>query len=173
MASSGFGRDHDQGPTSEANRHRAQPAAGGTTSADNTRAGQRLKATSDHIADALSALAEDLCCAYLFGSRARGRAGPASDIDLAILLAADPPPTLEGLHLDLADRLSAELGCRVDLVVLNRAPVDLIHRILRDGMLVFERDRAARVRFEVRVRNEYFDLLPHLRRYRRAEQRPR
>jgi predicted nucleotidyltransferase len=140
-------------------------------SGDNARDGQRLKAMSERIADALSALSEDLCCAYLFGSQARGRAGPASDLDLAILLATDPPPTLQGLHLDLADRLGAELGCRVDLVVLNRAPVDLIHRVLREGELVFERDRAARVRFEVRARNEYFDLLPHLQRYRHIEQR--
>jgi predicted nucleotidyltransferase len=128
---------------------------------------------SEQIGEALASMSADLCCAYLFGSQARGRAGPASDIDLAILLANDPPPTLAGLQLDLADRLSAELGRQVDLVVLNRAPVDLIHRVLREGELVFERDRAARVRFEVRARNEYFDLLPHLQRYRRSERRPR
>jgi hypothetical protein len=45
--------------------------------------------------------------------------------------------------------------------------VDLAHRVLRDGLLLLERDRSARIRFEVRARNEYFDLLPHLRRYRR------
>jgi hypothetical protein len=32
-----------------------------------------------------------------------------------------------------------------------------------------DRDPSARIRFEVRVRNEYFDLLPHLLRYRRME----
>jgi hypothetical protein len=45
--------------------------------------------------------------------------------------------------------------------------VDLVHRVLRDGVLLLERDRSARIRFEVRARNDYFDLLPHLRRYRR------
>jgi predicted nucleotidyltransferase len=109
-----------------------------------------------------------LCCAYLFGSRARGDGRRDSDVDVAVLFATDPPRTLAGLHLDLADRLSAAIGGRpVDLVVLNRAPVDLIHRVLRDGLLLLERDRSARIRFEVRARNEYFDLLPHLRRYRR------
>ena len=50
------------------------------------------------------------------------------------------------------------------LVVLNEAPCDLVHRVLRDGRL----DRAARVRFEVRSRNEYFDMDPVRRAYRRT-----
>lgn len=57
----------------------------------------------------------------------------------------------------------------MDLVVLNRAPVDLIHRVLRDGLLLLDFHPGARTRFEVQARNEYSDLLPHLRRYRRME----
>jgi len=49
--------------------------------------------------------------------------------------------------------------------------VDLVHRVLRDSLLLAERDRSARIRFEVRSRNEYFDLLPFLRRYRRLDER--
>jgi hypothetical protein len=51
---------------------------------------------------------------------------------------------------------------------LNRASVDLIHRILRDGILVYEAHRSARIHFEVQARREYLDLLPYLRQYRRA-----
>jgi hypothetical protein len=58
------------------------------------------------------------------------------------------------------------MGRPVDLVVLNRAPVDLIHRVLRAGILIHERNPAARIRFEVQARNEYFDLLPYLWQYR-------
>ena len=39
---------------------------------------------------------------------------------------------------------------------------------LRDGELVYESDRARRVNFEVAARREYLDLLPILRRYRKA-----
>ncbi len=114
---------------------------------------------------------EALVCAYLFGSEARGTSRPGSDIDIAVLYADEPPATLEGMCLDLAADLEQQLRRPVDLVVLNRAPVDLIHRILRDGILVCERDRSARIRFEVRARNEYFDLLPVLREYRQAARR--
>lgn len=105
---------------------------------------------------------------YLFGSEARGDAAPGSDVDLGILLAATPARTIEGRALDLADELTVELGREADVVVLNDAPVDLVARVLRDGKLLLDRDRSARIRFEVRVRNEYFDLLPYLRRYRSA-----
>jgi hypothetical protein len=50
---------------------------------------------------------------------------------------------------------------------LNTAPVSLVHRVLRDGVLVLDRAPSARIRFEVRARNEFFDLQPILARYRR------
>ncbi|MBP8163753.1 MAG: nucleotidyltransferase domain-containing protein [Propionivibrio sp.] len=120
----------------------------------------------------LEAHGEGIACAYLFGSIARGMAGPASDLDIAVLYERDPPETLEGSGVGLGGELEVSVGLPVDLVVLNRAPVDLVHRVLRDGILVLERDRNARVRFEVRARNAYFDLKPHMDRYRRAGERP-
>jgi hypothetical protein len=59
----------------------------------------------------------------------------------------------------------------VDLVILNTASADLVHRVLRDGDLVLERDRGRRIRFEVAKRNEYFDLQPVRDAYRRTTAR--
>ncbi len=105
---------------------------------------------------------------YLFGSEARGEASPKSDIDLGVLLREAAPATLAGRELDLAGDLESALGESVDLVILNDCPVDLVARVLRDGRLLLDRDRSARIQFEVDTRNRYFDLLPHLRRYRAA-----
>ena len=109
----------------------------------------------------------NVLAAYLFGSVARGTATTASDVDVAVLLTADPPRTLDGLHLGLEDDLERALGVPVQLVVLNRALCDLVHRVLRDGILLLDRDPGRRIRFEVDARNRYFDLQPFLRRYRR------
>ena len=109
---------------------------------------------------------------YLFGSTARGTAKPGSDIDLGILHRRPPASTLAEQPFDVAADLSEQFRRPVDIVVMNGAPVDLVHRILRDGRLVVERDRSARIAFEVRARNEYFDLLPMLRLYRRGTAAP-
>lgn len=109
---------------------------------------------------------------YLFGSRARGDERAASDVDLGVLFGERPAPTLDGPVLDLESRLEVALGLPVQLVSLNDAPPDLAHRVLRDGRILFEADRSHRIRFEVRARNEYFDLLPVLQRYRSAALTP-
>jgi uncharacterized protein len=108
---------------------------------------------------------------YLFGSTARGAARPGSDVDVAVLFDAPPSPTLSGPRLVIEGDLERALGAPVDLVVLNDAPVDLRARVLRDGALLIDRDRSARIAFEVRTRNEAFDLEPVLARYRAARER--
>jgi hypothetical protein len=107
----------------------------------------------------------DAVAVYLFGSFARGTARPDSDVDVAVLYAKSPAPTLEAQPFDLEADLEKLLDRPVQAVVLNTAPIDLVHRVLCDGRLVLERDRKRRIQFEVRARNEYFDFEPVLRQY--------
>ncbi|HEY3569357.1 MAG TPA: nucleotidyltransferase domain-containing protein [Thermoanaerobaculia bacterium] len=109
---------------------------------------------------------EGITAAYLFGSVARGTAGPRSDVDVGVLYEEDPPLTLEGLGLRLEGDLESLLEKPVQLVVLNHAPVDLAIRVLRDGKLLVDRDRSKRIDFEVKARFEFFDLEPYLKLYR-------
>jgi predicted nucleotidyltransferase len=119
--------------------------------------------------EVLASTDDRLVAAYLFGSVARATASATSDIDVGILFRTAPPGRLNDVRFNLEGLLERALGQTVQVVVLNQAPPDLIHRVLRDGRLLVERDRAARIRFEVRARNEYFDLVPTLNRYRRRE----
>ena len=96
---------------------------------------------------------------------------PSRHIDVTVLLEKDGDPTFEALQLHLSGDLARELLQPVDLVVLNSAPVDLVHRVLRAGRLVLDRNPSARIRFEVRSRNQFFDLQPILARYRRMKER--
>jgi uncharacterized protein len=116
---------------------------------------------------------EGLAAVYLYGSVARGTAGPDSDVDVGVLFTRNLPSTLDSQPYDIEADLERVLGRPVQVVELNRAPVDLRTRVLRDGRLLVDFDRSARIRFEVQTRNEAFDLEPILRRYRSTPGRGR
>lgn len=107
-----------------------------------------------------------IVAAWVYGSRARGTHRPDSDVDVAVLFER-PPRGLAPERFDLEDELRASTGLEVHLVPVNAAPADLVHRVLRDGVLLVDRDRRRRIAFEVRMRNEYFDMSPIWRRTRR------
>lgn len=98
--------------------------------------------------------------AYLFGSRASGRARPDSDADVAVL--ADRHLGLLDREL-LADRLAQVLAVgEVDIVVLDEASLELRGHVVQEGTLLYSRDEPRRVAFETRTRSEWFDYRPTL-----------
>ena len=63
--------------------------------------------------------------AHLFGSAARDALTPESDVDVGVLFDTPPGHAFDDQPFDLDGDLERALGRRADLVVLNRAPVDL------------------------------------------------
>jgi predicted nucleotidyltransferase len=116
------------------------------------------------VADAVP---RQVAAVYLFGSQARGNPRLDSDVDLGLLYVEPPGGTLLEQPFLLESELSAALERPVQCVVMNHAPPDLVHRILREQQLLLDRDPALRVRFEVAARNRYFDVKPFLDRYRK------
>ena len=127
--------------------------------------------TSDRVKlGALCAQEPALVVAYLFGSQARGEAGPLSDVDVAVLtedgLSAEE--TL-ALRLRLGEAIGGALRIeRVDVVALQDASYLLQHRVLRDGQLLFCRDEAERQRYEQQALRNYLDFRSFEERYLRA-----
>jgi predicted nucleotidyltransferase len=114
------------------------------------------------LATARAALAarDDLRLAIVFGSVAKGRARPDSDLDVAILPAnADMSLAAE---LDLAADLSRATGREVDLVRLDLADPLTRFTVARDGVVVVANPRSAWTRFAVAAAREYHDLAPLL-----------
>lgn len=112
----------------------------------------------------------DIAAAHSFGSVARGTAGPRSDIDVGVLRHGAPRRDLrqfEEVEAIRADLMEA-IGRDVDVVLRNGSAPDLLHRVLRDGIVVHDGDHRRRIEFEVQARNEYWDLLPILELHRRT-----
>jgi predicted nucleotidyltransferase len=146
-------------------RQRLVSRSSGSTSSRYTAA---VRSIAERVAEVF-ATQPNIAAVYLFGSTARGTTNDSSDVDIGVLFTQPPSPTLSGPRLTIEGALERALGVAVDLVVLNDAPVDLRTRVLRDGQLLIDRDRSARIAFEVRSRNEAFDLEPMLQRYRTRE----
>lgn len=88
---------------------------------------------------------------FLHGSRAAGTHRPDSDVDVAAWWGARAPQSFE---VDLPDG--------VDLLVLDRAPLELAGRVAVDGVLLLDDDPAARVRWVATTRKIYFDEQPRM-----------
>ncbi len=93
----------------------------------------------------------------LFGSAAAGRLRPDSDLDLALLFAAQQVPD-DLAVLDMRAALEQIIRRDVDLIVLNHASPILAFQIVKHGKLVFCRDHVAYDRFLVRLISEYADF---------------
>ena len=102
--------------------------------------------------------------AYLFGSRASGRAQAHSDTDVAVFVEEDALRRQDyGYAAQLTAHLMAALGSnKIDVVVLNRAPPLLYHRVLRDGRRVLARDLRATTTREGYALSRYCDFVPQL-----------
>ena len=103
--------------------------------------------------------------AYLFGSRARGQAGPLSDTDIAVYL--DGRIKSGDYRLKLMEKLAKFLkNDHLDLVILNQAPPLLRHEIIKYGRLLKD-DACRRIPFEVEAIRECLDTA-YLRQVQRA-----
>jgi predicted nucleotidyltransferase len=100
---------------------------------------------------------KDVFFAYLFGSLAKGRIAPLSDVDIAIYLSEEI-----GLGIKKMEILGGLMEClqtdEIDLVLLNRAPVTLRMKILENKTVIVDKAPFIRHQYESLAMREYFDF---------------
>ena len=120
-----------------------------------------LQLLRDKLPDILTRV-QALNLVYLFGSQATGRAGPMSDYDLGVLIARDA--NQDQIQAEFSHELACVLNTdRIDVVVLNSAPIELTYAVIAQGERLYERDMFTRVEFEADTMSRYGDYLPFLR----------
>lgn len=103
----------------------------------------------------------DVLFAYIFGSFVKGTFTQESDIDIAVYLRDGVDPA--EFVFSLMPEIVHSTGCdKIDLIVLNRAPLSLKYMVQKEGRLVFERDEDKRIDFETQTRLFFWDFSPQL-----------
>lgn len=104
--------------------------------------------------------------AYLFGSTVRGDTGRLSDVDIGVLL--DEKISKKD-RFDLELILMGEIAIlikknKIDLIVLNEAPLLLAYNIIKSG-IILKSDETARVKFETKILSKYMDERYYIKRH--------
>jgi len=129
---------------------------------------------STAIQDALADLAhqsDEIAVLWLYGSRAKGTATPASDVDLAVAFRTfEKDPLERRLRPELlAQAWQDALGLAEDqlsIVDINLAPLPLAHAIIRTGHVLLAKDRMRLIREEQRIGSMWeIDHLYHQRHF--------
>lgn len=91
----------------------------------------------------------DVLAVVLFGSAARGEEGPASDVDVCLILdvhaAADPELAAS------RKRLAYLADFELDIHVFRQLPLYVRHRVVREGRVLYARDEEALYSLAIRT----------------------
>lgn len=99
---------------------------------------------------------KEVSFAYLFGSYPRHEAGGISDIDIAVYLKEERGDLFLQIYIDLCRELMTD---RVDLLMLHRTRnLVLLDTIIREGIVIYDRDPSKRERFELRIQHLTIDF---------------
>jgi predicted nucleotidyltransferase len=122
-------------------------------SVDGDPALQRLTARAEGDPEVLAVI--------LFGSQARGDAGPGSDVDVCIVLDPGAPSGLEASRKRLDHLAVSDL----DVTIFQQLPLYIRSRILREGRVVFVRDEDRLYDLAIRTCRAFEDFRPYYQRY--------
>jgi len=95
---------------------------------------------------------DNISFALIFGSHARNRTRPGSDLDLGVFF-HNPPEGLELLHV--INTLSNTAQKEIDLVVLNRASAFLRHQVVKEGIRLVVKDPVRYRQFREKTMIDY------------------
>lgn len=101
-----------------------------------------MNVLADSVLDRLVARAKDdpeVLAVLLFGSRARGTASSGSDVNVCLVLMAEPRSDLAAART----RLQCLAGADLDLVLFHQPALHIRSRVLKEGRVLFVRDEDA------------------------------
>jgi uncharacterized protein len=117
----------------------------------------KLIHSSEFLGDIIQSIAKSpsVIAIILYGSAARMRTTPLSDIDLCVV-------TLPGLSHDEWETIMSHTGPALDLVLFQDLPPSIRYRVIRDGKVLFNRNATFLHRIKADTLRQYLDLKPFI-----------
>jgi len=98
----------------------------------------------------------DVLFAYIFGSFTSKN--NFRDIDIGIFITNLDDIDILNYEFEIEKRLEDSLNIEFDVRVINKAPSSFVYHILKNNILVVDRDKLLRADFENIIYKTYFDL---------------
>jgi len=129
----------------------------------------KTEVIKEHLVEVLNKRSEVLF-AYIHGSSLYSN--KPRDIDIAVFLYPERYKEIDrtgemsiGFAIPMEMELEKLLGAKVEVQVLNRAPLSFRYRVITRGELIIDKDSNVRSDFESLSRVEYFDFRPRREEY--------
>lgn len=105
--------------------------------------------------------------AYVFGSYAKNDVGKLSDIDIAVLLEQGIKKNrISKLKLKLIHDISIAIKTnKIDLIIMNNAPLSINHEVIKEGRLIVCKDNSEKNNFETYIMSRYLDMKYYIKRH--------
>lgn len=99
--------------------------------------------------------------AYIFGSFVSGDAF--NDIDIGLFIDDKKSKSTLKIELELENELEESLHVPFDVRIINNAPLSFVYNILKNKIVILDKDKNLRTDFEGLIYKKYFDF-KHFRR---------
>jgi predicted nucleotidyltransferase len=104
---------------------------------------------------------EYILFAYIFGSFITEVVF--HDIDVGLFISGEKTGSPLKIELEIENELEDAIHVQFDVRIINDAPLSFIYNILKNGVVVVDRNKSLRADFEGLIYKKYFDF-QHLRR---------
>ncbi len=111
------------------------------------------------ISDILKAK-EYILFAYIFGSFVSEEAFEDVDVGVFVSNGLNEPPLK--LELELEGEIGDAIRMSADIRIINNAPLPFVYNVLKDGIVIVDKNKSLRSDFEGLIYKKYFDY-QHLR----------
>jgi len=106
---------------------------------------------------------ESIVFAYIFGSYARDE--KFSDVDVGVFINEDYAGDHLSFELSLERELESLTRLPIDVRIINKAPLSFIYHVIKEGILVVDKDVSKRADFEGMIFKKYFDFSYYRKQY--------